>query len=131
MDIRTKVLTHEDVLAIIAKVSAAGYDGNVKAHDDAHAYRHGMGYAGRIDVSDSRGPGARRSWSGRRMPAACWHAFRDVFAAVVDADPAAVIVTAIARYDGRDSFEATYPDTAHHNVGSMAAPAYMPDLCDC
>lgn len=76
-------------------------------------------------------PGARRSSSGMRTVAACWHAHRDILRAVFEAFPRATIVTAMARYDGLEGFEATYPSTAYRNIGSMMQPATMPTLCDC
>lgn len=76
-------------------------------------------------------PGARKSASGRRLKAACWHAYRDVLVHIFDGNPDARVYTAMARYIGRDGFLTNYPETAHQNIGSMARPAYMPDLCDC
>ena len=76
-------------------------------------------------------PGARRSWSGRRIKASCWHAYRDVLAALFDVNPAARVKTAMADYNGRDAFYDRYPATAHRNIGSMMQPAHMPDMCDC
>lgn len=76
-------------------------------------------------------PGARRSWTGRRMPAACWHAYRDVMYAIFAINPNARIATGMAVYRGLAGFESTYPATADQNIGSMMQPAYMPDLCDC
>jgi hypothetical protein len=146
MQIRTQ-LGYGEVCAIIRRVSADSYGGNVKPHNDSRAlYSGGRGYAGRIDTVSSREAGARRSWSGRRTPAACWHAFRDIFRAILAEDTSAVIVTSMARYYGKDhkrivtyvkggglsgEFEETYPHTANVNVGSMMSPAYMTELCDC
>lgn len=76
-------------------------------------------------------PGARKSWSGRRLNAACWHAYRDVMIAIFEANPDARIYTAMAKYKGIDGFNANYPQTADQNIGSMASPAYMPELCEC
>ncbi|HEX2616631.1 MAG TPA: hypothetical protein VHL57_03760 [Flavobacteriales bacterium] len=76
-------------------------------------------------------PGARKSWSGRRIKAACWHAYRDVMIEVFNINPDARIYTGMAKYKGREGFEANYPRTADQNIGSMVQPAYMPDLCEC
>lgn len=76
-------------------------------------------------------PGARRSWSGRRIQAACWHAYRDGIRAVFDRNPDARVYTGMAKYIGVQGFEDNYPATANRNIGSMIQPAYMPDLCDC
>lgn len=76
-------------------------------------------------------PGARRSWAGRRTKAACWHSYRDVLAQLFDVNPHASVRTAMATYLGREGFYDQFPRTANQNIGSMMAPAYMPDLCDC
>lgn len=115
---------------ITDRVSAEKYSGNVVVHHDAHPLS-GNRFRGRLWVQSSRGPGARRSWSGRRMPAACWHAYRDVLMAVFDEYPNARVQTGMATYRGRDGFMSAYPGTAYTNVGSMMQPAYMPDLCEC
>jgi hypothetical protein len=76
-------------------------------------------------------PGQRRSWNGRRINATCWHGYRDALIAVFDTNPDAKVRTAMAKYLGRESFYAEFPKTADQNIGSMMAPAYMPELCDC
>lgn len=76
-------------------------------------------------------PGARKSWSGRRIKAACWHAYRDAMIEVFAINSNARIYTALAKYRGIEGFEANYPQTADRNIGSVAAPAYMPELCEC
>lgn len=80
---------------------------------------------------DNCAPGARRSWAGRRMAVACWHAHRDVLTRLFETHPDAVVITAMARYVGKAGFENSYPGTAYTNIGSMMNPAYMPELCDC
>lgn len=129
MEIRN--ITLDELKSATAKISAR-YDGNIIVHQDAHSTgARSQSCVGRLAVVSSRAPGARRSWSGRRMPAACWHAYRDVLAELFSVNPGAVIVTTMARYDGVDGFLRNYPPTADVNVGSMIAPAYMPELCDC
>lgn len=127
-------LTLDRIRDITGEVSEARYAGNVTLARGAHTVRHtrnGLTVSLRTVVRDSREAGARRSGSGRRMPAACWHATRDVLAAMFDADPDAVVTTAMARYDGRDGFHRTFPGTADHNVGSMIAPASIEEMCEC
>ena len=48
-----------------------------------------------------------------------------------DINPDARVYTGMAKYVGLDGFLDNYPPTAHVNIGSMFAPAHMPDLCDC
>lgn len=133
MIIRSKVLGLGNVQDITRTVSEARYGGNVTLERHAHTVRrtrNGETVAFRTIVRDSRRAGARRSAEGRRMPVACWHATRDVLAALFDADPDAVVTTALARYDGRDGFHRTFPGT-DRNVGSMIHPALMSELCEC
>jgi hypothetical protein len=132
MLIRSKRLTFDQICAIVRDVSERHYDGNVIVHPDAHAlYGNGNGMTGRLRTVTNDGPGARRSWSGRRGPTACWHAYRDALRAVLSADPTASVLTMLARYDGLTGFESTYPGTANLNIGSEMMPAYAPELCDC
>jgi hypothetical protein len=128
-----KGVTPGQLATVVATVSHALYDGNVvPGWSDWPTVLNAAGtrFRGRVIVKSSRGSGARRSWSGRRMPAACWHAFRDVFRVSFAVYPEAVFKTSLARYTA-ENFEATYPATGEVNIGSMMAPAYMPDLCDC
>ena len=114
---------------ITDRVSADKYDGNVVVHHDAHPLS-GNRFQGRLWVQSSRGPGARRSWSGRRMPAACWHAYRDVLMAVFSEYPDAIARTGLATYRGLEGFLRDYPATGERNVGSVMQPVTMPELCD-
>lgn len=138
-------ITPMDFAEVIAKLNETTYQGNLTAEigkvHSAHRFgarvvpldsgaKGGWGNLGDIAYNASA-PGARRSATGRRLKAACWHAYRDVLAAVFDLNPEAKVYTAMAKYIGRDGFYVQYPKTAHTNIGSMAVPAYMPELCDC
>jgi hypothetical protein len=85
--------------------------------------------------SPALAPGQRRSASAfnseRRINAVCWHGYRDALVALFDAHPSVKVRTAMAKYLGKESFYAEFPRTGDQNIGSMAAPAYMPELCDC
>lgn len=123
--------------SIVSDVSKQ-YADNLEVND----YREFSGNRFRVTIRAKRSgagvlppgellPGARRSWNGRRLTAACWHAHRDVLRAVFDVNPQAKVYTAMARYIGEDGFETNYPDTAYQNIGSYVQPAYMPECCDC
>ncbi len=85
----------------------------------------------------SSGPGTRTSASGRRMPVACWHVFRDVCREIFAFEPHAEISTGLrfgskkTVYRGSDHFEATYPATRRTNIGSLAAPVWITEVCEC
>jgi hypothetical protein len=133
MEIRGKGVEFYKVQSLIEKVSTDKWDGELLLHPDAKPLNAGTlyGFQGRLVAVNSRSRAARCSWSGRRLNAACWHAWRDAIRAVLTEYPDAVVKTSQARYDGLRGFEATYPNTAGINIGSLAAPAYMPELCSC
>jgi len=79
----------------------------------------------------SKQKGARRSWTGRRSVAVCWHMHRDFLYACFAINPQAKFYTSMARYIGLEGFEQEYPKTAHKNIGSQMMPVYMPELCEC
>lgn len=114
---------------IVAQVAERWYDSNIQFADTPRRLSKNR-FRVRLRATSSRGKGARRSWSGRRSVAACWHVFRDVVRETMSEYPDAVFRTAMARYTA-ENFEHTYPATGHVNIGSMMQPAYMPDLCDC
>jgi hypothetical protein len=114
---------------IVAKVSDRDYQGNLRAElgsqQSATRFRGRVmlqhtGYQmfGRKDTS-LLAPGQRRSassLSGERR---------------INQFPEARVYTAMAKYKGKDGFEANYPQTAYLNIGSMAYPMTMPETCDC
>jgi hypothetical protein len=109
--------------AIVRRVSATKYDGNLIVHPQAASYR--------LSVRSSRERGARRSHSGRRMAVACWHAWRDVLAELFNQFPDATVRTALATYKGRGGFEDWFELTGATNIGSIREPLRMDDACDC
>jgi hypothetical protein len=115
--------------AVDALNATETYAGNLRVHADAHVVSANR-LTARLDVRDSRGPGARRSWSGRRGPYACWHAYRDVLTELFRINPDAVVRTSQATYRGALGFETTFPATGRRNVGSQVYPQTMPDMCD-
>lgn len=121
-------ITQEQFERVVNKVSFTRYDGNLKVADMRAI--SGKSCRGRVVAYTSSGPGTRRSWSGRRGPWACWHAFRDIFAEAFAQYPDARIRTGMASYTA-GNFKATYPATGERNIGTMVRPAYMPELCDC
>jgi hypothetical protein len=115
--------------AIVEKISNETYHGNVIVEENAHDTDNGC--QARIKVVDSSGTGSRRAVSGRRMAAACWHAYRDVIHAVLDEYGYAKIDTGMEKYHGMAEFLRLYPGTADKNIGSAYQAAYMPDMCEC
>lgn len=130
-------ITPEQFRAAVEKTSATLYAGNLTV--DMGTQHSPTRFRARVIARQSGArthgkdcaPGARRSWSGRRLTAACWHAYRDVMIEVFNVNPDTRIYTSMAKYRGRDEFERAYPLTANQNIGSMMQPAYMPELCEC
>ena len=91
----------------------------------------GSSMQGRILPASGKVKGARRSWSGRRLKATCWHGFRDVFLALFEACPDARVTTAMADYRGKVDFEAKYLATGSRmtEAGGKRTPYRL--LCDC
>lgn len=109
---------------LVCAVSRREYDGNLIPVDvvDLGGVRRPR-IRGRIAVRDSYAYGARTSASGRHGKWASWHAYRDVLAELFLLHPRALVVTGIARYDGRQGFEDNFPRTANTNKGSVMVPA--------
>jgi len=132
MYVRGSGVTFDQVTKIINTVSADKYSDNIRVHADAAPIgKGGYGYRGRIIGRSSDGAGTRTSATGRRGPWACWHAYGHVMRAILETYPHAVISTAVARYEGMAGFLSTYPETAEHNIGSMAQPLCVADACQC
>ncbi len=130
--VEIKGITADVFETIVRSVSETRYDRNIMCLNPCPSglNKAGTRFRQRVIAISSRGAGARRSWSGRRMPCACWHVFRDVVRATLAAHPEVTFRTRMAYYTS-DNFESTYPATGYVNVGSPAQPAYLPRLCDC
>ena len=69
--------------------------------------------------------------TGRRIHAVCWHGHRDFLRALFVRTPSAVVITAIARYEGSADFEASFAATGNQNVGSQMQPLRLDRACEC
>ena len=115
---------------LVETVSTDNYDGNVIVQQDAYALSKNR-FRAQIRCKSGRGSGARTTTSGRHMPIACWHAYRDVIAWIFRMNPNARVQTSLAIYRGSDDFQVKYLPTGRVNVGSMVEPVTMPELCQC
>jgi hypothetical protein len=75
----------------------------------------------RLRVHSSRGPGSRKAADGRRISAACWHAFGHYLDALGDAH------VIIPGYRG----PACRHGWVDRNIGSQARPFMYSEACDC
>lgn len=120
-----------EVERIVAQVSNQLYDGNVAIKTSRNRHNSkGIRSSFTIRALDSRGAGARRSWRGRRMPVACWHAHWHVLDRLFRAHPDAEVRTMLYRATAA-TFHDHAADTAFLNAGSALAPVRLPELCDC
>ncbi len=80
------------------------------------------GFLVTLRVKDSKGPGARRGFSGQRMINACWHVHGTFF----DALPkdAVVLVGGGQKIHPGDVWQ-------DRNIGSVVLPLYFSEACDC
>jgi len=114
---------------IVRHVSDQNYRGNIifKRHPEPD----GKACIFTLTVRDSTGPGSRVSASGRRVAAACWHAHRDIMAAIFNRYPDARLKTALADYRGQSAFNMRFPATGYTNIGSAFNPVHLHRACNC
>ena len=114
--------TQDDLQAALVKVNEK-YGGNVIWNRSPE--RVGRRFRATLKVASSKGAGARRSHSGRRLASACWHAHGHFFEALFSIAPEAVVKSAgnmITRQSGN------WQDS---NIGSMMQPLMYSRACDC
>lgn len=126
---KVKGITESELRQIVSDVSEFYYDGNLTFKREPETIGNFVHFT--LRVNDSSGEGARRSGSGRRTVSACWHAHKRVMLDIFGENPDAILVSALARYEGQGDFLAKYEATGDTNVGSMAAPVAMRYSCDC
>ena len=83
----------------------------------------------RLGVKSSNGPGGRRSREGRKIAAACWHAYGEFFDALAAADPECEIQ--VAGLNDRKWLLAEDHGWQDSNIGSMYYPLYHSEACEC
>lgn len=114
-----------DAMAIINRT----YGNNITwKRDPEPANRAGTSYDFTITVKDSSGPGARRSDTGRKIAAACWHAHGDLFDAILKIAPDAIIKT---NGMGGNTISAAGGNWEDRNIGSLYRPLYASEACEC
>lgn len=123
-------VTIEALAAIVRTVSAEQYAGNIVFKNGPNqATKNCVNFT--LTVADSNANGSRRSNTGRRIAAACWHAHRDIMQAIFAAYPDARLHSALADYRGQSDFLASFPATGATNCGSIANPLRADNACDC
>lgn len=126
-----KGLSSEQISNAVTAISKAYENNVIFKNGPTSLNRNGDRVTFALRTVFSKGSGSRRSWTGRRMPVACWHVFRDVCLEIFKINSNAVIRTSIAVYRGASDFFDKYPETGYNNIGSMIQPVYFKDACDC
>lgn len=79
------------------------------------------------------GPGrhSRRSYQGRRISAACWHAHYAFLREFFERFPDRRVRTSQSDYRGLSDFSWRAPSSGDRNIGSQIQPLRYRDACDC
>ena len=126
---RIKGIAAATLRAIVDTVSRELYAGNLTFKRYPKPVGNFLHFT--LTVRSSFDKGGRRSNTGRKIAALCWHGHRDVMRRIFEREPGALLVTMLERYDGRADFLDTYPATGGINCGSIAVPLAMRDSCEC
>ena len=119
--------TREDIDAALAEVNKL-FNGNIRYRNiDLEGKTRSGGDRHRLTltVNSSAGPGGRRSHSGRRIAAACWHVHGHFF----DSLPEGCEIT-VASQDGKRKIQPGDP-WEDRNIGSNWFPLYFSEACEC
>lgn len=73
----------------------------------------------------------RRGHSGRKVAAVCYHGHAAFMQRVFDANPEAVIISAMSRFDGVRDFQNRACLIGERNIGSLMRPLEYNAACDC
>lgn len=124
-------VTHGELTQAMEDVNGPDYTygGNLR-------FKNGPTILGRrfrftLTVNDSSGEGGRRSNTGRKIAAACWHAHRDFFRALYAINPKASIKSALAEYFDAEDFEENFEETGDRDIGSIMVPQIVREACEC
>jgi hypothetical protein len=113
----------------VANVNGRLYGGNLTVDARAlPASRKGNSCRFTLRVKDTHLPPARKSSTGRHTNAVNWMAHAEVMAALFEAEPDSILVTALTTYTGKADFDRRHRDTYSHNAGSKVAPVAFGDL---
>ncbi len=78
-----------------------------------------------LKVKDSKGKGARRGDSGRRLINACWHVHGTFFDKLFEVNPDAYVISQ------GNKITASEGNWVDRNIGSMMNPLYYSEACEC
>ena len=125
---RLKNVTESQLRKIVDQVNVQ-YDGNIKFKREPEQIGNFLHFT--FTVEKSADHGGRRSNSGRKIAALCWHGHRDIMLDIFAQHPDAILVSAAARYDGQNDFMQKFPATGRQNIGSYFEPMDRQHACEC
>ena len=114
--------TKEQLERALAHVNKS-FDNNITWKREPHAIsskRNGF----TLTVKDSSKPGGRRSHTGRRVAAACWHVHGEFFEFLFEDGVNFIQAGRTVMKDNRDNW-------MDWNIGSIAQPMYYSEACEC
>lgn len=118
-------IEREQLLKALGEVSLR-YDGNVIFDKYPEMFnKKPNNFTFTIRTKNSYEKGARRSWTGRRMPKACWYVHGELFDLLFTMG-ATKITTGFAKpmLSKSDNWQ-------DYQIGSVMQPALMSGACDC
>jgi len=127
---KIKGITEPQLRRAVRNTGIEFYDNNLQFNREPERQGNWLHFT--IRVKNSHEPGSGRGFhNNRRLVSACWHAHRDVMRAIFKTAPDALLITALARYEGSDGFEHEFPMTGTQNCGSMMDPRQRQEMCEC
>jgi hypothetical protein len=78
-----------------------------------------------LTVKSSKGKGGRRSYTDRRIAAACWHVHGEFFDTLIAIEPMAEISSNFATINSQGG------NWQDKNIGSIMEPMMYSEACDC
>lgn len=99
------------------------YDGNVMFRYVEQLSKNRVKFT--LRTKDSRGPGSRIGYTGRRMPCACWHVHGHFFEFLFKN------YTGVKIWSQGRIMESNADNWMDRNIGSMIRPMYFSKACEC
>ena len=119
----------EKVLRSIVNVVSQDYDKNVVFKKEPEKSGNAINFS--LRILDCNKIGSRRSNTGRKIPAACWHVHRDIMELIFLWNPSARLQSILADYRGEKDFLEKFAATGSTNLGSNAKPIRADRACNC
>lgn len=91
----------------------------------------GKGWRFTLRPRSTKGQYARRSYTGRRVNAVCYHGHYIVMQWLFRDAPDAILISTHARYNGAGDFYRLAEGVGDVNIGSMMQPMSYREACDC